>query len=151
MAVSEAKANENYSAYGVLYNWRAALIACPSGWHLPSGEEWKTLEKHFGMSSSDANKDGWRSSGDVGKKLKSTTGWNNGGNGIDSEGFKALPGGYRDYFGAFGGFGDIASFWSSSPNQSSFAWYRYLQNIRDGVLRYSSYRSQGFSVRCLRN
>ncbi|MCF8358778.1 MAG: hypothetical protein K9H26_08480 [Prolixibacteraceae bacterium] len=37
--VNEAKAIENYQIYGVLYNWQAAISACPSGWHLPSDDE----------------------------------------------------------------------------------------------------------------
>ncbi|MFN2380349.1 MAG: FISUMP domain-containing protein, partial [Bacteroidales bacterium] len=34
--VSEAKVTDNYNAYGVLFNWPAALTACPDGWHLPT-------------------------------------------------------------------------------------------------------------------
>ena len=34
--VGDAKATSNYTTYGVLYNWRASLLACPSGWHLPT-------------------------------------------------------------------------------------------------------------------
>ena len=41
--VDQAMANPNYSIYGVLYNWPAALAACPSGWHLPTDAEWTTL------------------------------------------------------------------------------------------------------------
>jgi uncharacterized protein (TIGR02145 family) len=52
-------------------------MVCPDGWHLPTDNEWKTLEKHLGMSSSDANYIGSRSSGSVGNKLKSTSDWNN--------------------------------------------------------------------------
>ncbi len=43
-----AKANPNYSSYGVLYNWSAALTACPSGWHLPSDAEWTALSTYLG-------------------------------------------------------------------------------------------------------
>jgi len=42
-SVSEAKATANYQHYGVLYNWPAALAACPPGWHLPSDAEWSEL------------------------------------------------------------------------------------------------------------
>lgn len=36
---------ENYcgDGYGRLYTWKAAMKACPSGWHLPSSGEFKTL------------------------------------------------------------------------------------------------------------
>ena len=43
-----AKATANYTTYGVLYNWPAALTACPEGWHLPSDEEWTTLTSYLG-------------------------------------------------------------------------------------------------------
>ena len=65
-----AKGNVNYSTYGVMYNWSAALSACPSGWHLPSDKEWSIMEKQLGMSDSDVNSAGQRNSGDVGGKLK---------------------------------------------------------------------------------
>jgi len=41
--VGEAQAAANYRHYGVLYNWPAALAACPPGWHLPGDAEWSQL------------------------------------------------------------------------------------------------------------
>jgi uncharacterized protein (TIGR02145 family) len=38
--VDAAKATDNYKTYGVLYNWTAAMAACPAGWHIPSDAEW---------------------------------------------------------------------------------------------------------------
>ena len=57
--------------YGRLYRWNAARDACPDGWHLPTDEEWKELEMYLGMAAEDADKEGKRESGDVGKILKS--------------------------------------------------------------------------------
>jgi uncharacterized protein (TIGR02145 family) len=37
--VNEAKATDNYATYGVLYNWSAAMVSCPAGWHLLTGAE----------------------------------------------------------------------------------------------------------------
>ncbi|MBQ3833035.1 MAG: hypothetical protein II815_07655, partial [Bacteroidales bacterium] len=45
--VDDARNNPNYSEYGVLYNWKAALTACPTGWHLPSDAEWSQLEVYL--------------------------------------------------------------------------------------------------------
>jgi hypothetical protein len=69
----------NCDVYGRLYTWDAAMSACPSGWHLPSDNEWKTLEMFLGMSQSEADDTGWRGS-DEGGKLKETgtTHWANG-------------------------------------------------------------------------
>lgn len=43
----EAKDTENYKNYGVLYNWTAACIVCPEGWHLPSFNEWENLAQYI--------------------------------------------------------------------------------------------------------
>jgi uncharacterized protein (TIGR02145 family) len=149
--VSEAKATDNYTTYGALYNYPAALTACPDGWHLPTDEEWKTLEKYLGMSSSDADDNNWRNSGDVGLKLKSTSGWLENGDGDNSSGFNAFSGGLRDYFGGFGYLGYRAYFWSSSPDGSSDAWHRSLSFESGGVDRNHFERRWGFPVRCLQN
>jgi len=149
--VSAAKATANYASYGVLYNWGAAKTVCPDGWRLPSDEEWKTLEKHLGMSETDADILGLRLIGAVGRKLKSTSGWLNNGNGDNSSGFNALPGGDRISGGGFYFLGIYADFWSSTENGPSDAWYRALSYVGDGVSRFSLYRSSGLSVRYLKN
>lgn len=51
---------DNCDEHGKLYTHEAAKIACPSGWHLPTDEEWKTLEKNQGMSETDANGTSYR-------------------------------------------------------------------------------------------
>ena len=39
--VASAMSTSNYATYGVLYNWPAVMTEgiCPSGWHIPSDEE----------------------------------------------------------------------------------------------------------------
>ena len=95
---------DNYSSngdiYGRLYNWNAALTACPNGWHLPTDEEFKTLEMELGMSQSEVDERGFRGTNE-GSKMKSTEGWEEFGNGINSSGFSALPGGFRFSYGVF--------------------------------------------------
>jgi len=150
---SEAKTMPNYVAYGTLYNWEAAKTACPSGWHLPSDDEWKTLELFLGMSEVDIGVSlGWRKSGSVGKKLKNTTGWPVSCNGDNSSGFTGIPGGFRYYYGGFvypeqGN----ASFWTSTGAESNTTWARRLGAYSDGVGRSTDTWSSGFSVRCLQN
>lgn len=36
----------NTPGYGVLYNWKAAVKACPDGWRLPTGKEYQDLIDH---------------------------------------------------------------------------------------------------------
>lgn len=150
-SVSAAKATDYYETFGVLYNWEAAKSACPADWHLPSDEEWKALERYLGMSSSAADSASWRASGDVATQLKTAIGWD----GDNSSGFTALPGGLR-YFEIYNGeffhhAGNDAFFWSSSGIDSSQAWSRYFGEQGGSVNRDPSLRSNGFSVRCLKN
>jgi len=77
---------DNCDKYGRLYNWYTANRACPKGWHLPKKEEWQALVDFAG--------------GDkiAGLRLKAKKDWNSShnkklGNGTDSYGFAALPGG----------------------------------------------------------
>ena len=157
-SVSEAKATDNYTTYGVLYNWPAAKAACPSGWHLPTDEEWKTLEMYLGMSQSQADAGGWRGT-DEGKKMKSTSGWYNGGNGTDEVGFSALPGGDREIDGDFWDLGYFGYWWSATAGgDSTFARFRILSYGSmglaydgDGVGSYSIAKDHGFSIRCVRD
>ena len=45
----------NDANYGRLYEWATVQTAIPAGWHLPTDEEWKTLETELGMPASDLN------------------------------------------------------------------------------------------------
>jgi len=134
--VDEAKLTANYNTYGVLYNWPAALTACPDGWHLPSDAEWTELTNSLGGTSV------------AGYKMKSTTGWNGGGNGDNSSGFTALPGGYRYYsLGMFFNAGNYGHWWSATEHIISSIYY-YAN-----IVSYTEFNknSDGFSVRCIRD
>ncbi len=148
--VAEAKQNPNYSAYGVLYNWPAALTACPAGWHLPSDAEWKQLEMALGMIQAQADATGWRGT-DQGTQMKTTSGWSDNGNGTNSSGFSGLPGGGRGSNGGFGNIGADGLWWSSSEASSSKPWYRGLSYRGTFVYRDNHNAEGGFSVRCLRD
>jgi uncharacterized protein (TIGR02145 family) len=148
--VSEAKATENYETYGVLYNWPAFMTEgiCPSGWHIPSDGEWQTMEISLGMSESEASQTDWRGS-PVGDYMKSTSGWNSGGNGSNSSGFNGLPGG-ASYSGNFINYGHYGIWWSASESGSS-SWVRELKSDQVNVYRNYFNRIFGFSARCVRD
>jgi len=38
---------DNIEQYGVLYEWKKAIKACPDGWHLPSGTEFRNMSNQF--------------------------------------------------------------------------------------------------------
>ena len=161
--VAAAKSNLNYQTYGVLYNWSAAGGACPSGWHLPSDDEWKVLEGtvdtqypvgHSVWNNGSNYSASWRGS-DAGTKLKSLSGWalnSNGssGNGTNDYDFNALPGGEQRN-GSFMLVGLNGYFWTSSP-YSSKAIGRQLANDQTKILRGTYFeRHYSMSVRCMRN
>ncbi|HBB91785.1 MAG: hypothetical protein A2X22_08160 [Bacteroidetes bacterium GWF2_49_14] len=148
--VDYAKQTGNYNQYGVLYNWPAAVSACPPGWHLPSDAEWKQLEQYLGMTTTDAEGVNFRYTGEVGKSLKAQSGWNNNGNGV-SDGFNALPGGIRIKGGTFEDIGDFAGFWTSDGSDLHRGTYRGLFNFNAGIYRNYWFYSGGFSVRCIRD
>ncbi|MDA9864034.1 fibrobacter succinogenes major paralogous domain-containing protein [Flavobacteriales bacterium] len=137
----------NQGTYGRLYNWYAVDDArglCPSGWHVPTDGEWTDLENYI-------TTQGF--SGTEGTALKSTSGWESGGNGTDDFGFSALPGGVRSSSdGNFYNAGYYGNWWSSSPSGGD-AWYRFLSYSNPGINRsnYFGNPRSGFSVRCLRD
>jgi uncharacterized protein (TIGR02145 family) len=162
--VANAKNTFNYKSYGVLYNWPAAMsndgktlsgsgrlqAVCPAGWHLPDDGEWKILEENLGMNAQDADTIYLRNSGEVGKKLKSSVNWINGGNGSNSGGFTALPGGYRNTHGGFRSIDNYALFWSAGQSDTT-TWYRSLNFNDNGVYRFNTLKSHGLSVRCVKD
>ena len=140
--VTDAKATSNYTTYGVLYNWTAAMDACPDGWHLPSDAEWTELTDYLGGKSV------------AGGKLKETgtTHWASPNTGATNEtGFTALPGGYRSSYGDFYYIRYYGYWWSSTEGIASYAWNRYLNFGNSSVNKDYDYRSVGFSVRCVRD
>jgi len=130
----------NVATYGRLYNWYAATDAaelCPTGWHVPTDDEWTALETYLGANGH---------SGAEGTALKSLD-WD----GTDDFGFSALPGGLRFYNnGLFGYAGGNGYWWSSSPSGGN-AWYRYLNGYFPDIYQDSVNPRSGFSVRCLRD
>jgi uncharacterized protein (TIGR02145 family) len=140
--VADAKATDNYATYGVLYNWTAAMNACPDGWHLPSDAEWTELTDYLGGTSV------------AGGKLKETgtTHWASPNTDATNEtGFTALPGGYRNLNGYFNTIGNFGVWWSATEYSTNFAWYRYMLCNYNNVLRSHDNKELGFSVRCVRD
>jgi len=140
----------NGDIYCRLYTWESAINACPNGWHLPSDDEWKTMEMTLGMIQSEADDGGWRGT-DEGEKMKSTSDWFNCGNGTNISGFNALPGGVRNSYGMYSGLGANTYFWSYTEYSGMFAWYRFLQYGYDQEYRGIDDKSHGRSVRCIKD
>jgi uncharacterized protein (TIGR02145 family) len=130
---------DNLKTYGYLYDWETACKVCPSGWHLPSDAEWNRLINFLGGAEL------------AGHKMKSAWAWKDGGNGNNVSGFNGFPGGGRNTNGTFYSIGINGYSWSSSETNTSFAWYRNLYYNSGSVNRGKYGKSNGFSVRCLRD
>jgi uncharacterized protein (TIGR02145 family) len=153
--VADAKATSNYTHYGVLYNWPAAMNGaasstanpsgvqgvCPTGWHLPSDAEWTQLTTYLGGESV------------AGGKLKETgtTHWSSPNNGATNEtGFTALPGGYRISSG-FDCFFSLSYWWCATEYDAGYAWHRYVYYDLTSLDRSYGFKEVGFSVRCVKD
>jgi len=121
---------------------------CPSGWHLPSDDEWDALVTSVGGFST------------AGKHLKSKEGWNScgpTGSGKDylcedTHGFSALPGGCGySSDGSFGSVGNRGYWWSSTEYDSYNAYYRNMFYYYESVVRLSIGKLYLLSVRCLQD
>jgi len=132
----------NKAGYGALYGWNVVCDVrniAPVGWHVPTDEEWTILADFLGGP-------------DVaGAKMKSTTGWANNGNGTNSSGFTALPGGFKHPMGYFERLTQNAIFWSSSKHDSISVWDRELADFSDRLGRYDIFFGGECSVRCLKD
>jgi uncharacterized protein (TIGR02145 family) len=147
--------NSNYGeVYGRLYNWNAAINACPDGWHLPSDNEWKELEIFLGMSEQEAD-DYYNRGTNEGGKLKGigTSYWESPNYGATNQSnFNALPGGGMDeYNDFFYNIGSHAYFWSSSENGYFYALIRGLGAEYQTVLRDVKSKDNAYSVRCIKD
>ena len=135
----------NRNEFGLLYTWEAAKEACPNGWHLPTDNEWSMLVSAFGGTDK------------AGEALKSINGWNEEGNGTNSSGFNALPGGIRRNNG-YDVMGYLGYWWSSTPTgEEGKAWewnmhYGDLdptsgRTLKSKVFRFDADMLGGLSVR----
>ncbi len=130
--------------YGALYNWHTIETGklCPSGWHVPSVDEWEILHDFQGDSAA--------------SKLKETgnSHWSSQNkDATNSSGFTARPGGYRIPDTGYRDEGTYGYWWTSTldPLNNTRAYAREMNAFsRDGSqLVYN--KLHGLSVRCLKD
>jgi uncharacterized protein (TIGR02145 family) len=142
--------DDNKAIYGSLYNWYTVNTGrlCPKKWHVPTDSEWKLLEINLMMDLYEVENIGWRGT-DQGDALKSAFGWHLPDNGTNKTGFSALPGGYINDYGEFGFLEINGNWWSATELYEENAYYRRLYFNESKVGRYNTYKTAGFSVRCI--
>jgi uncharacterized protein (TIGR02145 family) len=134
---------------------------CPAGWHIPTHDEWTTLERAVCTSTTcatdfpyDTTTTDWRGTNEGGSlKEAGTTHWASPNTGAtNNSGFTGLPAGYREVNGGLYQRTSYMNIWSSSvDNSGNNAWRRYVIASNARILRSAESKTYGFSVRCLKN
>jgi uncharacterized protein (TIGR02145 family) len=142
--------DSNCAVYGGLYQWDEAMQysttpgvrgICPTGWHLPSDDEWATFTTFLGGEDIAGGK----------MKETDTIHWVSPNFGAtNSSGFTALPGGMRNISGGFTNFSYTSLFWSSSESPP-FAWLRFLDFYVEQVFHTYGSKLCAYSVRCIKD
>ena len=134
----------NKNSYGAVYNWYTINTTklCPSGWHVPSDDEFSSLVKYLGGASK------------AGGLLKESglSHWNSPNTGASNQyDFKAVGGGMRLDDGRFD-FVKVEGGWWSSTNYSDLngAYLYMLFNYSNSFQGYTN-KKYGKSVRCVKN
>jgi uncharacterized protein (TIGR02145 family) len=148
------------NSYGRLYNWHAVVDGrqlCPTDWHVPTHQEWQTIEAALGMPASEVGSWGaWRGAvQNVGGQLKEagTSHWSSDNDGLNTNasGFSAIPAGLRNASGNFNYIQTRSCFWTSSANPGPYAKYRMMKDVKEGVYLNAVPDGYGLSVRCVQD
>jgi len=102
---------------------------CPPGWHVPSESDWNTLFVNYinnGFAASPLKYSGF-------------------------SGFNALLSGVRHLNKTWDYQGFATFFWSSTAHGTTKAWVHGMNEADPSVSAYPAYRSNAFSVRCLKD
>jgi uncharacterized protein (TIGR02145 family) len=149
----------NKTPYGGLYNWYAVNTGklCPSGWHVPSDNEWHRLILFLDPNANLDNPESIIAGGKL--KEAGTTHWKSPNTGATNEiGFTALPGGYHNEYytsedWSFLEIGEKGMWWSATDDgdPDGGAWFWIMHYTANGVGRDGDSKKMGLSVRCLKN
>jgi|GEM_PF-4809770 len=121
---------------GRLYAWSDTKILCPVSWHVPSDDDWTTLQTALGDPTQQAS------------LLKSIS-WSDT-TATNASGFSAMPAGQRNFAG-FSQRDSSTVFWSSTESIAPYAWVRKLSLDSLEFVRNEGYEKNGYSVRCVKN
>lgn len=156
--------------YGKLYNWYTISDlrnVCPSGWRVPSLDDFSTLESAIGGVLNNAQK----------LKVSDTIYWttnspfggveyNN--NGTNESGFGGIPIGSRYGMssqptspdnGGFYGYNFYLNLWTNSPALNSpvtdnsgngLIWIKNIRSSSDDIVTFEDQKESGHSIRCMR-
>ncbi|MBN2275412.1 MAG: hypothetical protein JXK95_13845 [Bacteroidales bacterium] len=126
---------------------------CPAGWHIPSDNEWKTLELYIGMSIDDVDTIGWRGAYEGGllKEVNSSTWAEPNACATDEFGFKLLPAGFVTNLGGYASEGYSTFYYCADMNLDVLPWLRSFSYDECRIYRDDGVKTYGHSVRCLKD
>lgn len=136
----------NKETYGALYNWFTVIDTrniAPTGWHVPTYEEWIILIDYLGGINAAGGK----------LKERGTSHWSTPNTGATNiSGFNAFPGGYQEGIGGgTSGIGLNGVWWSVSEGGQKYAWFVELDNERASVRIDFGTKTSCSSVRCIKD
>jgi uncharacterized protein (TIGR02145 family) len=135
----------NAHPYGAIYNWYVigtTRNVCPSGWHIPTTNEWLILSGYLGGKSV------------AGGKLKETgeSHWQSPNNSYASDeyGFSAVGAGGRRNTGVYENFRQYADFWTPNISGGGPVWWIMWYNNTEFDDKAPGNRNYGTSLRCVK-
>ncbi len=142
--------------YGALYNWYAGASAklCPTGWHVPSDDEWHELilklDPNAQLVMGPTNKESYIAGGIL--KEVGLDHWASPNYGaVDEVDFTGLPGGYRSFQGPYSSLSVQGIWWTTNAYGTNHGWARYVENHSSSVTRDIGYKNFGNSIRCVKD
>lgn len=135
----------NGTLYGKLYNWYAVNDPrgiAPVGYHVPTDAEWTKLTTKLGGEVVAGGK--MKSTGQYGFNYPILTFTN-------ESGFSGLPGGGRNPNGKFEKSEEHGYWWTATESAKGDAWSRWLFCNKNEVYRSNGSKSEGLSVRCIKD
>ena len=133
------------NTYGGLYQWDEAMQytledsaqgICPTGWHIPSSDEFRALQTLVNNN---------------GNALKAIGQGADTGAGTNISGFSALLAGFQNVYGHYGTLHQQTLFWGSSRTNPSYGDYLCLFSNDDLIYFNTGNREDAMSIRCLKN
>ncbi len=123
--------SENSNVFGLLYNWEAAVNACPTGWKLPTALQFSSLSRYHV------------------DDLRSVEYWLN--SGTNLTGFSALPAGmFNNLSNSFHYLMGDAYFWSTSAETTQQGSACHLSYACPTPQIVAVNNDAGLSVRCVK-
>jgi len=144
----------NCTSDGGLYQWNEAMQyettppiqgICPAGWHIPTDAELHTLDDLYDGGTCDSTRLGWGCDPTAARLSTFTV------DGDNSSGFTALFAGIRSSEGLYTARGINANFLSSSEYNSTGVRYRHVSEDWSEVYCGYNEKTDGISVRCLKD